>query len=155
MTQPGRPTKEVLARYAQAFNQSKTLKYFGVRIDFPGGEKVVAVIDQIRPEQRGGLGTSAVNGGVLAALFDLVIGCTPALLDPARRTATMQLSMSFQRPVRGDALRAEARIDAHGKSILFSSAQILDERGVECARCQGVVRISDLPWHSEGTPAVN
>jgi uncharacterized protein (TIGR00369 family) len=154
MTQAGGPTKELLARYAEAFNRSKTLKYFGVRIDF-AEDKVVATIDPIRPEQRGGLGTSAVNGGVMAALFDLVIGCTPALLDPTRRTATMQLSMSFQRPLRGDSLRAEARIDAHGKSTLFASAQIFDERGVECARCQGVVRISDLPWQSDGTPAVN
>jgi uncharacterized protein (TIGR00369 family) len=150
-----RPTKELLARYAEAFNRSKTLQYFGVRIDFPNADRVVASIEQIRPEQRGGLGTSAVNGGVLAALFDLVIGCTPALLDPVRRTATMQLSMSFERPLQGNSLRAEARIDAHGKSTLFASAQIFDERGVECARCQGVVRISELPWQSEGGPAVN
>jgi uncharacterized protein (TIGR00369 family) len=150
-----KPTPELLARYAEAFNRSQTLQYFGVKVTFPNGEKVVASMDSIRPEHRGGLGTSAVNGGVLAAVFDLVIGCAPALIDPTRRTATMQLSMSFERPVFGNSLRAEATINAYGKSILFASAFILDDAGRECARCQGVVRISSLPWKSGDSPAVN
>src|SRR5229473_7236778 len=140
-----RPTKELLARYAEAFNRSKTLQYFGVRIDFPNGDRVVASIPQIRPEQRGGLGTSAVNGGVLAALFDFAIGITPALIDPTRRTATMQLSMSFEKPVQGDSLRVESQVSSAGRSVLFATAKILDSQGTECARCQGVVRISQLP----------
>src|SRR5215471_17041461 len=142
---PSKPTPQLLARYAEAFNNSRTLKYFGVQVEFPEADRVVARMDTIRPEHRGGLGTSAVNGGVLAAVFDLVIGCAPALIDPTRRTATMQLSMSFERPVFGNSLRAEATINAYGRSILFATAFILDDAGRECARCQGVVRISSLP----------
>jgi uncharacterized protein (TIGR00369 family) len=150
-----KPTPEQLARYAAAFNSSQTLQYFGVRVAFPDGEKVVASMDTIRPEHRGGLGTSAVNGGVLAAVFDLVIGCTSALVDPSRRTATMQLSISFERPVFGNSLRAEATINACGKSILFASACILDEAGRDCARCQGLVRLSSMPWKTGESPAIN
>lgn len=150
-----RPSLELLARYAELFNRSETLKFFGVRVSFPSIERVEVQLDSIRPHHRGGLGTSAVNGGVLAAIFDLAIGCTPALLDPKRRSATMQLSMSFERPVFGNSLRAEARIDSARKLVLFSSARILDAAGVECARCQGVVRISNLPWQSGESPAVN
>src|SRR5258708_17797193 len=101
-----RPTKELLARYAEAFKRSKTLQYFGVRIDFPNGDRVVASIPQIRPEQRGGLGTSAVNGGVLAALFELVIGCHTALVDPGRRTPTIALATGCERAAPGAHLRA-------------------------------------------------
>lgn len=154
MPKPAKPSAQQLARYAEVFNQSRTLQFFGVRISFPDGEKVEIRLDPIRQEHRGGLGTSAVNGGVLAAIFDLAVGCTPALIDPAHRTATMQLSISFERPVSGDSLKAEARITAHGKSVLFANAVILDQSGQECARCQGVVRISTLPWQSEGTPAI-
>ena len=154
MPKPGNPSAQQLDRYAEAFNQSKTLQFFGVRISFPDAERVEIRLDPIKPEHRGGLGTTAVNGGVLAAIFDLAIGCSPALIDPAHRTATMQLSISFERPVFGDSLKAEARITAHGKSVLFASALILDENGQECARCQGVVRISKLPWQSEGTPSI-
>lgn len=154
-TKPPRPSLELLARYAARFNESETLKFFGVRIAFPTLERVEIRMDAIRPEHRGGLGTSAVNGGVLAAMFDLALGCTPALIDPTRRSATMQLSMSFERPVFGDSLLTEARIDSARKLVLFSSARILDSSGIECARCQGVVRISRLPWQSGQSPAVN
>ncbi len=152
---PSRPTQEQLDRFAEQFNESQTLKYFGARLSFPQGEKVVVSLPEIRPEQRGGLGTSAVNGGILASLFDLAIGCTPALLDPTRRSATVQLSMSFERPVRGDSLRAEATLDTVGSSTLFASARLYDAQGEVCARCQGVVQMSRMKWASGDSPAVN
>ena len=96
-----RPRPEQLARYAELFNNSLVLKYFGARVSFPEGERVEIRIDPIRPEQRGGLGTSAVNGGVLAALFDFAIGVTPALIDPTRRTATICASSGTCNPPPG------------------------------------------------------
>jgi len=150
-----RPTQEQLDRFAEQFNQSQTLRLFSARVSFAEGRKVVVTIPEVRPEHRGGLGTSAVNGGVIAAMFDLVIGCTPALLDPTRRCATLQLSMSFQRPLTGDSVRAEAEIDSAGKNTLFASARIMDSQGNVCARAQGVVRISSMPWASGDSPAVN
>lgn len=155
MSDNPRPTAEQLARFAEEFNQSSMLKHFGVRLHFPSLDRVVGEIDPIRPEQRGGLGTDAVNGGILAAMFDLVIGCTPALVDPTRRSATMQLSMGFERPLRGDKLRAEAWVTSAGTNTLFAAAQILDAEGKVCARCQGVVKLSKLKWKSGVSPAVN
>ncbi len=152
---PSRPTQEQLDRYAEQFNRSQTLRYLGVRVSFPEGRKVVVSLPEVRPEHRGGLGTTAINGGIIAALFDLVIGCTPALLDPTRRCATLQLSMSFQRPLTGDSVRAEAEIDSHGKNTLFASARVVDAQGHVCARAQGVVRLSSLPWASGDSPAIN
>jgi uncharacterized protein (TIGR00369 family) len=92
---------------------------------------------------------------VLAAIFDLAVGCTPGLVDPTRRTATIQLSMSFERPVLGDRLTAEAKVDTAGGSTLFSSARILDQNGKACARCQAVIRLGNVPWQSGAGPAVN
>ena len=150
------PTLELLKSYAEHFNKSKTLQFFGVRVHFPSLERVEVHLDSVRPEQRGGLGTEAVNGGVLAALFDLAIGCTPALVDPSRRNATMQLSMSFERPVKGDSVLVRARIDTGGDTVMFSSAEILDSRGVVCAHCQGLIRLSKTPWlHGGESPAIN
>ncbi len=151
---PSRPTQEQLDRYAEQFNQSQTLTHLGLRLSFAEG-KCIVTIPEVRPEHRGGLGTSAVNGLVIAGLFDLVLGCTPALLDPTRRCATLQLSMSFQRPLTGNTVRAEAEIDSYGKNTLFASARVLDSQGQVCARAQGVVRLSTLPWASGESPAVN
>jgi acyl-coenzyme A thioesterase PaaI-like protein len=150
-----RPTPEQLAHYAEEFNKSLSMKHFGCLVSFPSGERVRVVIDPLRPEHRGGLGTSAVNGGVLAAMFDLVLGCTPALIDPTRRNATVQLSMSFERPLAGNVLVAEAWITTSGASTVFSQAEIRDGRGQVCARAQGVIRVSKLSWESGSSPAVN
>jgi uncharacterized protein (TIGR00369 family) len=149
------PTQEQLDHYAEQFNQSQTMRFFGARLSFPQGQKVVISLPEVRLEHRGGLGTTAVNGGILAALFDYAIGCTPALKDPTRRAATMQLSMSFERPVLGDSLRAEATIDSAGTSTLFASARVYDAQGQVCARCQGVVKLSRMKWASGQSPAIN
>ncbi|HEX8536094.1 MAG TPA: PaaI family thioesterase [Cystobacter sp.] len=150
-----RPTQEQLDRYAEQFNQSQTMRLLGVRLSFPQGEKVVITLTEVRPEHRGGLGTTAINGGIISAMFDYAIGCTPALVDPTRRCATMQLSVSFERPLRGTTVRAEATIDSVGTSTLFASARMYDEKGQVCARCQGVVKISQMKWASGESPAVN
>jgi uncharacterized protein (TIGR00369 family) len=152
---PPRPSAEALARYAEEFNQSASMRHFGVRVTFPGGEKVRVTLDPVRPEHLGGLGSDAVNGGVLAAVFDLAVGCAPALLDPTRRTATMQLSMSFLRPVRGPHLWAETVVDSAGGATLFATATVFDAEGNVCARCQGVVKMSQQKWASGSSPAVN
>jgi uncharacterized protein (TIGR00369 family) len=150
-----RPTQEQLDRYAEQFNRSQTMRLFGAQLSFPQGEKVVVSLPEVRTEHRGGLGSSAINGGIISALFDYAIGCTPALLDPTRRAATMQLSMSFERPVRGDTVRVEATIDNAGTSTLFASARMYDAEGQVCARCQGVVKLSRMKWASGESPAVN
>ena len=152
---PPRPSAEKLARYAQLFNDSLSLRHFGARVSFPGGDTVEVLVDPVRPEQRGGMGTEAVNGGVLAAIFDLAIGCTAALLDPTRRSATMQLSVSFLKPLHGGVVRAKSRIDHAGRATLFASAEIVDFEGTICARCQGVVKLSNQSWRSGESPAVN
>ncbi|MDQ3262569.1 MAG: PaaI family thioesterase [Myxococcota bacterium] len=154
MSESSRPTPEQLAHYAQEFSNSVPLKAFGCRLQFPTQDRVVVEIDPLLPHHRGGLGTDAVNGGVLAAMFDLAIGTTPALRDTTRRNATMQLSMTFERPLRGNKLRAEAWIETAGSSTMFSAARILDEHGVVVARCQGVVKLSQLKWKAGGSPAV-
>ena len=102
------PPPDVLALYTAAFNESAPFKALGLQLSFPNAEEVQLDLT-VRAEHRGGLGTDAVNGGVLAAMFDFAIGCTPALIDPTRRTATLQLSMSFERPVRGDRVRSLSR----------------------------------------------
>ena len=149
------PTQEQLDRYAEQFNQSQTMQLFGARLSFPQGKKVVISLPEVRVEHRGGLGTAAVNGGIIAALFDYAIGCTPALKDPTRRAATMQLSMSFERPLLGDSVHAEATIDSAGTSTLFASARMYDAQGQVCARCQGVVKLSRMKWASGQSPAIN
>jgi uncharacterized protein (TIGR00369 family) len=148
-------TPEQLDRYAQAFNASLTLRYFGVKVSFPSTDVVKVTLDPIPPEHRGGLGTDAVNGGVLAALFDLAIGCTAALVDPTRRSATVQLSMSFMRAVKGPSMTLEARVQRAGGVLVFAEATLFDSTHTACASATGLCRMSELPWADGASPATN
>ncbi|NBD07992.1 MULTISPECIES: PaaI family thioesterase [Corallococcus] len=152
---PAPPSQAQLDRFAEQFNQSLTLRHFGAHMSFPEGRMVRVTLAPVQAQHRGGLGSSAVNGGIISALFDFAIGCTPALRDPTRRCATIQLSTSFERPATGDHLRVEAVIDHGGPSTLFASARLLDAEGRVCARCQGVVRVSSQPWANGESPATN
>lgn len=148
------PLPQQLARYADDFNQSQALRHFGTRISFPTTDRVRIEIDPLRTEHLGGMGMDVVNGGVLSAAFDLAIGCTGALVNPRLRNATTQLSIYFERPLRGRLLRAEAWINSKGKLLLFSSAEITDEAQRICARATGVVRLTDKPWNNGHSPVV-
>ena len=150
---PPRPTAAELTALAEAWNRSEVLRHLGLRIRFEP-TRVVVDLPQVRDEHRGGLGTSAVNGLVLAGMFDLALGSTVVLVDPHRRSATVQLSMSFERAVSGNSARCEAVIDRLGQRMIFASARILDERGEPCARCQAVVAMSRQPAEGPlGTPS--
>jgi len=146
---PEEPNKRALLdRYARTFNASILLKQLSGTLSFSeAGDRVFLRIDPVLPGFRGGMGgTAAVNGGLLAAVFDFVLGITAALADPTRRSATIQLNMTFERPVEGDWFSAESWIDRGGKSTLFSSALIKDPRGEICSRASGLVRLSNVPW---------
>jgi acyl-coenzyme A thioesterase PaaI-like protein len=144
------PSREALDRYARGFNGSLILKGLSASLTFPEpADRVLVRVDHVLPFHRGGLGTDAVNGGVLSAMFDFVIGTTPALIDPGKRSATMQLNVTFERPVTGDWFTAEGWIDRAGGSTIFASAVIKDTRGVVCSRCTGLVKLSKLPWTTD------
>jgi acyl-coenzyme A thioesterase PaaI-like protein len=144
MAAAARPTEEELEALARLWNESQILRHLGLRIRFEA-HRVLVDLPEVRAEHRGGLGTSAVNGLVLAGMFDLALGSTVVLVHPHRRSATVQLSMSFERPVFGTSARCEAVIDRRGQRTLFASGRILDERGEVCARCQAVVAVSRQP----------
>ena len=143
-------TREGIQRYADSFNNSELLEFFGIRLEFPDLDTVWAIIDDPKTGHKGGMGEGATfNGGVLAALYDLVVGCAAATVDPARRAATIQLSMNFESPVIGDYVRAEAKVDRAGKTLVFVSAKVVDGEGRVCSHGQGVVRMSRDGWRGD------
>ena len=71
---PAYPSLDSLRALGDMWNASASMKHFGARLEFERVDRVRAVIDPVLPVHRGGLGTDAVNGVVLAGLFDLAIG---------------------------------------------------------------------------------
>src|SRR5215475_534301 len=136
------PTLESLRNLGEMWNAGAPMRHFGARLEFERVDRVRAVIDPVTPVHRGGLGTDAVNGVVLAGLFDLVIGTVGWLTRPEARSATVNLAMSFFRPTRGDRVAAEARLVRAGLNLLFAAAEIFDGEGRVTARCDGTCAIA-------------
>lgn len=151
MNAPAEPvTLAALGAYAKRWNEHPSLRAFGVRIDFPDTTRLRLEVAHVPRDMRGGLGDDAVvNGGVLSALCDLAIGCTAGLVDPERNSATVQLSIRFEQPLRGERILAEARVDRATRRMIFSSAEISDAAGRVSVRCQGIVTL-----RSKGAAAV-
>ncbi len=139
---PAYPTLESLRALADIWNASPSMQHFGARLQFQRVDRVRAVIDPVLPVHRGGLGTDAVNGVVLAGLFDLVIGTVGWLARPDTRSATVTLAMSFFRPTRGDRVVAEAHLIRAGLNLLFASGEIFDAEGRATARCDGTCALA-------------
>ena len=139
---PAYPTVESLRALGDLWNASPAMRHFGARLEFERVDRVRAVIDPVLPVHRGGLGTDAINGVVLAGLFDLVIGTVGWLTRPDTRSATVHLAMSFFRPTRGDRLVAEARVVRSGLNLVFAAAEIFDAEGRPTARCDGTCAIA-------------
>ncbi|MEO8430441.1 MAG: PaaI family thioesterase [Acidobacteriota bacterium] len=142
-------TLESLRALAEAWNDSAPMRRLGARLDFERVDRVRAVVDPVESFHRGGIGTEAVNGAVLAGLFDLAIGTVGWLSRPDTRSATVSLSMTFLRPTRGDRIAVEARLLRAGTNLTFATAEIFDGHGKVTARCDGTVAVA------HGHPADN
>jgi uncharacterized protein (TIGR00369 family) len=148
MSDPERPfseaygTLEKLRAMAETWNASPPMQRLGVRLDFNRVDRVRAVVDPVQPFHRGGMGTDAVNGAVLASLFDLAIGTVGWLTRPEGRSGTVTLAMTFFRPTRGDRVSVEGRLLRAGTNLTFATAEIFDGNGDVTARCDGTVAVS-------------
>lgn len=118
------------------------MRQLGARLDFDRLDRVRAVLDPVMPFHRGGMGTEAINGAVLAGLFDLAIGTVGWLSRPQTRSGTVSLSMIFLRPTRGDRVSVEGRLLRAGRNLTFATAEIFDGRGEMTARCDGTVAVA-------------
>ncbi len=148
MSEVGKPfseayaTLEVLQALAQTWNASPPMRQLGARLEFNRVDRVRAVLDPVQPFHRGGMGTDALNGAVLAGLFDLAIGTVGWLTRPDTRSATVHLSMTFLRPTRGDRVAVEGWLLRSGTNLTFAAAEIFDGAGEVTARCDGTVAVA-------------
>ncbi len=128
-------------RLEAEWNRHPGVQHLGVRLDLSTPGAVRAVVEPVRPEHRGGLGTDAVNGVTIAGVFDLAIGLCGLLETRAagRRSGVAQLHVHFLRPVEGERFEVVARPVRVGRTLIFATAELLDERGVICARSDGIV----------------
>ena len=107
---PVAPPADILGELERRWNEHPGIRRIGARLDLSEPGHVRAIVDPIEPHHRGGMGTSAVNGPTIAAVFDLVTGLTGYLQAVGRRVGVAQLTIQFLRPVNGKRFHAVGRV---------------------------------------------
>jgi acyl-coenzyme A thioesterase PaaI-like protein len=144
------PSEAARLELAKEWNKHPGMEHLGVRVDLSQQGEVRVDIDPIQPFHRGGLGTDAVNGAIISGVFDLVSGLAGYLHTLGKKAGVAQLSIQFLRPVLGDRFHVVGRPNRVGRNLVFTSAELLDDHGVVCARCDGIVSVSGVEQSTSG-----
>jgi uncharacterized protein (TIGR00369 family) len=98
----------------------------------------------------------AVNGGVIATMFDWALGA--AIASGVNRNndrekiaqATVSLDIVYMRAAMGENFRVTAALVRHGSTLAFAEGSLEDDNGDICATAHGVWRL--LPQPSVAPP---
>jgi len=134
--------RQDLAAIAERWNAHPGMHHLGARVTLDPDGTVRALLDDLQDHHRGGLGTDAVNGAVIAGLFDLVIGLAGYQHTLGRRAGVAQLNVRYLRPVLGQRVEVVGQADRVGRTLVFASARLLDQTGRVCAMADGLVAVA-------------
>jgi uncharacterized protein (TIGR00369 family) len=126
---------------AERWNAHHAMRYVGAAVDLSDPAVVRLIVDPVQPHHRGGLGTDAVNGVVMAGVFDLAIGLVGHFAGLRRRVGTVHLNIQHMRPVQGDRFEVRGKLVRGGRTLIFASAELFDQDGRVCARCDGMAAV--------------
>lgn len=115
------------------------------------GQEILRLVNP-RDDQRGGGGTSALNGGVIAYMFDGALGAAVATLVvqqfgegardiPGFAESTISLTINYVKPALGDVFEARGVAVRTGRTVAFAEGKLYDADGDICATASGVWRI--------------
>lgn len=115
-------------------------QWMGLRIGSAGADGATVCLD-VQPHHRGGGGTNAVNGGVVAYLCDAALGAAVAGLQWPPRMVTVSLNVTYLSPTVGQRITAEAVITSAGRTLVFADITVRNEDGSTSAQGRATARI--------------
>jgi acyl-coenzyme A thioesterase PaaI-like protein len=119
------------------FNESVQLKQMHIRVDLSTSKLPMVFIDEVMDIHKGGIGTDAVNGAVIALLSDLAIGLLGIYHYADGLTATSSLTIHYVKPLLTQKVIVKAEeTQVIGKRI-FGVASIMNEKDEVCSYANG------------------
>lgn len=119
------------------FNASIQLRHSGIRVDLTDISKPLVIIDEVQEYHKGGVGTEAVNGAVIAMLADLAIGLLGLSHYADGMTATSNLGINYIKPLMAKKVTVQAEAtEVVGKRI-FGIVRVMNETGEVCSYATG------------------
>ncbi|PSR23208.1 MAG: hypothetical protein C7B45_03685 [Sulfobacillus acidophilus] len=106
---------------------------------------------QVEDHHRGGAGTNAINGGIVAYLFDGLLGMAVRSVwtEDVVRHATISLNIQYQRLVNvKETLVGCGHVTKAGGTTVFAVGEVYDDWGLVAASCTGIYRLFRRPVRS-------
>ena len=121
--------EEMLARFANSKKRPPCTETVGMRLTHVDQARMTArYAFEARPEFANP--TGAIQGGFLAAMLDEAMSTTAIIASNVTMNApTLEMKVSFLRPVFVGTATAEARVLKWGKSTCFIEAELFDPEG--------------------------
>ena len=121
------------------FNSSIQLRHSGIRIDLTDITKPLVIIDTVEEYHKGGIGTEAVNGAVIAMLADLAIGLLGLAHYAEGMTGTSNLNINYVKPLLAKKVIVRAEQTVVVNKRIFGIVRIMNENEEVCAYATGAL----------------
>ena len=119
-------TTAQLRRIQKALSTVPYARLLGIELEEVGAGTAILAI-QVRKQLTQNHGV--VHGGAIASLIDTATAfAIISLLDPKERVTTVDLTISYLRPVTGGRLRAATKVVRAGRRLFVVSADVVDEQ---------------------------
>jgi uncharacterized protein (TIGR00369 family) len=121
------------------FNSSIQLRHSGLRVDLTEINKPIVIIDPVEEYHKGGIGTDAVNGAVIAMLVDLAIGLLGLTHYADGMTGTSNLNINYIKPLLAKKVIALAEQTEVANKRIFGIVRVMNEKEEVCAYATGAL----------------
>lgn len=136
------------SRWQARMNALPGMRLMGAALDLSDPAIVALRLEAVAEHHLGGLGTRAVNGAVIAGLFDAALGVAGTLQFPGQRAGTVELAIKLMRPAFEAPLEVLAVAVRRSAHLAFTEAE-LHAGGRRCASATGIVAVASSPKEGE------
>ncbi len=140
----GLPSRLTLAErldFQRGFNASAAMTWFGTQVDLSDELLSRVILPRIEKHHQGGLGSDAVNGAVIAGMFDAAVGVVSVAQIPHKKKGTVELSIKMMRPTLTAPVVVYAVARKTAASLVFADC-LLFSGGRLCGQCSGICAVA-------------
>lgn len=124
------------------FNQSPFATHMGFSVSLEKPATPRCLIIEAKPFHAGGVGQSFINGAIIAAMFDFVIGLTALPYASQGNFATTNVNVKFIKPAEPTGVYVTATCTQQIGPKLFAEATLFNGKDEPCCYGNGEVRIA-------------
>ena len=122
------------------FNETPFVQHMGLSISLENPDIPNCFIREPMPFHTGGVGQNFLNGAVIAAMFDFVIGLTALHYASRGNFATTNVNVKFVRPVKQIGVYVVAEVTREIGRKLFVESTLFDGEDKPCCYASGEIR---------------